>query len=107
LGDISCRTRQLEILPYVFEKLGGRTRARTWDPLIKSQLLYQLSYAPGTRPEKVIAGGRRVAKRHPHVQQGKALWASVFPSKGLILVNFGWLGATATPAPEKHPGSTG
>ena len=26
--------------------LGGRTRARTWDPLIKSQLLYQLSYAP-------------------------------------------------------------
>ena len=34
------------------EKLGGRTRARTWDPLIKSQLLYQLSYAPGTCPEK-------------------------------------------------------
>ena len=30
-----------------FEKmLGGRTRARTWDPLIKRQLLYQLSYAP-------------------------------------------------------------
>ena len=28
-------------------KGGGRTRARTWDPLIKSQLLYQLSYAPG------------------------------------------------------------
>jgi hypothetical protein len=25
---------------------GGRTRARTSDPLIKSQLLYQLSYAP-------------------------------------------------------------
>ena len=30
------------------EKVGGRTRARTWDPLIKSQLLYQLSYAPAT-----------------------------------------------------------
>ena len=30
------------------EKLGGRTRARTWDPMIKSHLLYQLSYAPGT-----------------------------------------------------------
>jgi hypothetical protein len=29
------------------ENIGGRTRARTWDPLIKSQLLYQLSYAPG------------------------------------------------------------
>jgi hypothetical protein len=26
---------------------GGRTRTRTLDPLIKSQLLYQLSYAPG------------------------------------------------------------
>ena len=25
--------------------VGGRTRARTWDPLIKSQLLCQLSYA--------------------------------------------------------------
>ena len=36
---------------------GGRTRARTLDPLIKSQLLYQLSYAPieaalGFRPAK-------------------------------------------------------
>jgi hypothetical protein len=30
------------------ERLGGRTRARTWDPMIKSHLLYQLSYAPGT-----------------------------------------------------------
>ena len=27
-------------------RLGGRTRTRTVDPLIKSQLLYQLSYAP-------------------------------------------------------------
>jgi hypothetical protein len=27
-------------------KRGGRTRTRTLDPLIKSQLLYQLSYAP-------------------------------------------------------------
>ena len=27
-------------------RIGGRTRARTVDPLIKSQLLYQLSYAP-------------------------------------------------------------
>jgi hypothetical protein len=33
--------------------IGGRTRARTWDPLIKSQLLYQLSYAPGL----LYAGG--------------------------------------------------
>ncbi len=27
-------------------EIGGRTRTRTLDPLIKSQLLYQLSYAP-------------------------------------------------------------
>ena len=30
----------------VNREFGGRTRTRTWDPLIKSQLLYQLSYAP-------------------------------------------------------------
>ena len=33
---------------------GGRTRARTWDPLIKSQLLCQLSYAP---VDRLIAKG--------------------------------------------------
>jgi integrase len=36
---------------------GGRTRTRTWDPLIKSQLLYQLSYAPGS-PSRWNRGGR-------------------------------------------------
>jgi hypothetical protein len=36
---------------------GGRTRTRTWDPLIKSQLLYQLSYAPGP-PTRGTRGGR-------------------------------------------------
>ncbi len=30
--------------------IGGRTRIRTLDPLIKSQLLYQLSYAPDRHP---------------------------------------------------------
>ena len=34
-----------------FEIIGGRTRIRTLDPLIKSQLLYQLSYAPGSQFE--------------------------------------------------------
>ncbi len=29
---------------------GGRSRIRTYDPLIKSQLLYQLSYAPAPEP---------------------------------------------------------
>ncbi len=28
------------------EEIGGCSRIRTYDPLIKSQLLYQLSYAP-------------------------------------------------------------
>src|ERR1041384_2509080 len=38
------------------EGFGGRTRARTWDPLIKSQLLYQLSYAPGRKSGKPLRG---------------------------------------------------
>ena len=33
---------------------GGRTRTRTLDPLIKSQLLYQLSYAPEGRESCAI-----------------------------------------------------
>jgi hypothetical protein len=53
-------------------KDGGRTRARTWDPMIKSHLLYQLSYAPGTGPEMTLARGRRLAKRPPDVQQTRA-----------------------------------
>ena len=42
-----CCLRNLRL---VFGFVGGRTRTRTWDPLIKSQLLYQLSYAPGMPP---------------------------------------------------------
>src|ERR1700757_901835 len=51
---------------------GGRTRTRTWDPLIKSQLLYQLSYAPGAWDRKTSARGRRLAKQTLNVQQGSA-----------------------------------
>ena len=39
---------------------GGRTRARTLDPLIKSQLLYQLSYAP---IDPAMRRSRRDSKR--------------------------------------------
>src|SRR6266853_2245403 len=39
-----------DLTPKMIDLLGGRTRTRTWDPLIKSQLLYQLSYAPGMPP---------------------------------------------------------
>jgi hypothetical protein len=35
---------------------GGHTRTRTWDPLIKSQLLYQLSYPPGPWRRPAHAG---------------------------------------------------
>ena len=49
-GDVDARTRNSGFWAGVFAcplgKGGGRTRTRTWDPLIKSQLLYQLSYAP-------------------------------------------------------------
>jgi hypothetical protein len=30
----------------IFGDFGGVTRARTWDPVINSHLLYQLSYYP-------------------------------------------------------------
>ena len=50
----------------MLDLIGGRTRTRTWDPLIKSQLLYQLSYAPenAARPKEPSP----VAKRVPTVQ---------------------------------------
>jgi hypothetical protein len=37
--------------------------------MIKSHLLYQLSYAPGTSPEILGSGRRRLAKRTRDVQQ--------------------------------------
>ena len=43
------------------DKFGGCSRIRTYDPLIKSQLLYQLSYAPAP-----IAPKRGVAKGAEH-----------------------------------------
>jgi hypothetical protein len=49
----------------VLDGIGGRTRTRTWDPLIKSQLLYQLSYAPENAAPKGLGP---VAKRVPTVQ---------------------------------------
>ena len=48
----------------LLRKLGGRTRARTWDPMIKSHLLYQLSYAPGTCPE-IPRGTGSFSKANP------------------------------------------
>jgi hypothetical protein len=42
----SAREDQVKELKQSHQIDGGRTRIRTLDPLIKSQLLYQLSYAP-------------------------------------------------------------
>ena len=44
----------------VFGENGGRSRIRTYDPLIKSQLLYQLSYAPaGSEALACLSGEAR------------------------------------------------
>src|SRR5579871_393359 len=53
---------------------GGRTRSRTLDPLIKSQLLYQLSYAPIAIAALIQLGkGRRLAKaRRAGKRKGRA-----------------------------------
>src|SRR5262245_34008560 len=51
-----------------FEIIGGRTRTRTLDPLIKSQLLYQLSYAPALSSRGPPRRGRLPKRRravHP------------------------------------------
>ncbi|MDE2244408.1 MAG: hypothetical protein KGK01_18890, partial [Bradyrhizobium sp.] len=66
----------------------------TYDPMIKSHLLYQLSYAPGTSREKplLVTCARRLAKRPYDVQQG----SGVFPTRqhGLNIrkaTGFRWL----------------
>jgi hypothetical protein len=60
---------------------GGRTRTRTVDPLIKSQLLYQLSYAPELPQRKsaerawLSKGGRQCPAARPsksRTDKGKA-----------------------------------
>ena len=43
-----CHTDKNKKPLYAAYIFGGRTGTRTLDPLIKSQLLYQLSYAPGS-----------------------------------------------------------
>src|SRR5262249_51533902 len=54
LSGLAYSDHRSKIL-YLFDFFGGRTRTRTWDPLIKSQLLYQLSYAPeNARPKRSV-----------------------------------------------------
>jgi hypothetical protein len=51
ISDFCAQSVELLAKVYTLGLGGGRTRARTWDPMIKSHLLYQLSYAPGTGRE--------------------------------------------------------
>ncbi len=61
------------------DRFGGRTRTRTLDPLIKSQLLYQLSYAPGTNDRRCSSHiGRAVAS---HTSSGMFGYPDFFLSK--------------------------
>jgi hypothetical protein len=53
-----------------FGKFGGRSRTRTYDPLIKSQLLYHLSYAPAF----IKANGPAKGKANSRVYRGVG-WA--------------------------------
>ena len=116
-----CRKSRLARLLNL-EKLGGRTRARTWDPMIKSHLLYQLSYAPGLGPEKAFARGRRLAKRFPDVQQSRGSFPGLWPRPGRAKSR--WISAASArvpdrlgkpvlraapgrPDPVRHPGRTG
>jgi hypothetical protein len=63
---------------------GGRTWARTKDPLIKSQLLYQLSYAS-------IPGSVRGALEAPPLRGGRRLASVTFVANPFL------------PKPEKSP----
>jgi glutathione S-transferase len=55
IGEITAQDKALSapvagaFANYAVLEIGGRSRTRTYDPLIKSQLLYHLSYAPVPR----------------------------------------------------------
>src|SRR2546421_7290534 len=55
-GIILFPSRRGTLFASIFGKAGGCTRTRTLDPLIKSQLLYQLSYAPAAGGAVYIKG---------------------------------------------------
>src|SRR6266403_1073382 len=58
--------------PQVMENNGEPSRARTCDPLIKSQLLYQLSYRPTTEV-RIIRGQPAESSRGLESSKGKQL----------------------------------
>src|SRR5260370_17365287 len=66
------------------ERFGGRTRTRTLDPLIKSQLLYQLSYAPGIAAAVDRWGAGALSKGSDAVQRVPAKRRRAFPDAGSL-----------------------
>src|SRR5687768_28974 len=67
------------------EENGGRTRARTWDPLIKSQLLYQLSYAsaPVGQSGHLGAEAADCNRRRPGSRRGRGARRGIARGAGI------------------------
>jgi hypothetical protein len=106
--------------------ISGRTRARTWDPLIKSQLLYQLSYAPERRVRPCEAGrlakqlrdGKRTGEGFPRVRPGGQKCEKPPDSSGFARVDQGSIkgrsgesrpqlrGALPDPGPARRRGQS-
>src|SRR3546814_20463177 len=96
------------------EENGGRTRARTWDPLIKSQLLYQLSYASiavpawpdpvGSAPGSTSPGGGQnenaALKALPESQLGSASPRPRSPAAAPRLIENGSASCRASVCPS-------
>ena len=72
--------------------IGGRSRIRTYDPLIKSQLLYQLSYAPAATPWTLAPGGEGAENTRKR-RLGKGGWKGIFVARRDLTgaVDFGYL----------------
>jgi hypothetical protein len=81
--------------------IGGRTRTRTLDPLIKSQLLYQLSYAPPAAHEtpSTARRGRAIATR---AGAGKSALLSLRIGEVLALLT---IPVSTTPSDRGHSAS--
>src|SRR3546814_7970280 len=81
-----CRMLKMSVGLSQWRKNGGRTRARTWDPLIKSQLLYQLSYAPifpATTGRRKPRENIRIRRKCKGFGPGKLLFCADRKSKRL------------------------
>src|SRR5665213_1237888 len=92
---------------------GGRSRIRTYDPLIKSQLLYQLSYAPACPSAPLTSPcGRRAYSKHAPACKEHRLTHRLTPGATRAHVSLCQTAGRPLPAgfarrSEESPGSTG